>query len=169
MGQNCCRATPTDQDEENSSVDESQGQGMEAKDLTRLERPETPMFSQNVLLSEQEERETAILMLQRLLRGCANQALREELLEGVKGAVLSQTLDTRLKELVRFQEKRIAVMVKFTERHRRLRQASESGGRQALTEPNLVPSRKKQKELDALARTLKRTLEDKTKYEFIIF
>ena len=166
MGQNCCRATPTDQDEENSSVDESQGQGMEAKDLTRLERPETPMFSQNVLLSEQEERETAILMLQRLLRG---RALREELLEGVKGAVLSQTLDTRLKELVRFQEKRNAVMVKFTERHRRLRQASESGRRQALTEPNLVPSRKKQKELDALARTLKRTLEDKTKYEFIIF
>ena len=58
-------------------------------------------------------------------------ALREGILE-VEGAVLSQTLDTLSKELVRFQEeKRIAVMVKFAERHRRLRQANESGRRQA--------------------------------------
>ena len=140
-----------------------------------LVRPESPTFSQKVLLPEQEEREIAILMVQRWLRGRANQkvmfdgkekrldlinelrlveswkdageedgdandafeqlqekALREGILEGVEGAVLSRTLDTLLKELVRFQEeKHIAVIVKFAERHRRLRQASESGRRQA--------------------------------------
>lgn len=133
------------------------------------------MFSQNVLMPEQEEKEVAILMIQRLLRGRANQnvmfegkekrldlinelrlveswkdaadddteakasleslqqkALRDGILEGVEGMVLSKTLDTLSKELIRFkEEKRIAVMVKFAERHRRLRQASESGRRQA--------------------------------------
>merc|ERR1719443_1325751 len=53
-------------------------------------------------------------------------------LESIQGQVASQTLDQLSKELLRFQEeRRIAVMVKLAERDRRLRQAQESGRRQA--------------------------------------
>lgn len=62
--------------------------------------------------------------------------LREKAFEGavesIQGSVISQTLDQLSKELLRFQqEKRIAVMVKLAERDRQIRQAQESGRRQA--------------------------------------
>jgi len=53
-------------------------------------------------------------------------------LESVVGSVVSETLDQLSKELLRFQEeRRIAAMVKLAEKDRRLRQAQESGRRQA--------------------------------------
>mmetsp|Transcript_2000 Transcript_2000/g.4511 ORF Transcript_2000/g.4511 Transcript_2000/m.4511 type:complete len:591 (-) Transcript_2000:95-1867(-) len=53
-------------------------------------------------------------------------------LESIQGSVISQTLDQLSKELLRFQQERhIAVMVKLAERDRQLRQAQESGRRQA--------------------------------------
>merc|ERR1711981_429467 len=53
-------------------------------------------------------------------------------LESVVGSVVSQTLDQLSKELLRFQEeRRIWAMVKLAERDRQLRQAQESGRRQA--------------------------------------
>merc|ERR1719203_1640466 len=53
-------------------------------------------------------------------------------LESIQGSVISQTLDQLSKELLRFQqERRIAAMVKLAERDRQLRQAQESGRRQA--------------------------------------
>jgi len=56
----------------------------------------------------------------------------EGVLESVQGSVISSTLDQLSKELLRFQqERRIAVMVKLAERDRQLRQAQESGRRQA--------------------------------------
>jgi hypothetical protein len=56
----------------------------------------------------------------------------EGVLESVQGGIVSQTLDQLSKELLRFQqERRIAVMVKLAERDRQLRQAQESGRRQA--------------------------------------
>merc|ERR1711937_975235 len=63
-------------------------------------------------------------------------ALRERALEAglepVVGGVVSETLDQLSKELLRFQEeRRIAAMVKLAEKDRRLRQAQESGRRQA--------------------------------------
>merc|ERR1719281_876716 len=63
-------------------------------------------------------------------------ALRERAmeagLESVVGSVVSETLDQLSKELLRFQEeRRIAAMVKLAEKDRRLRQAQESGRRQA--------------------------------------
>eukprot|EP00416_Gambierdiscus_australes_P040053 CAMPEP_0171104936 /NCGR_PEP_ID=MMETSP0766_2-20121228/61627_1 /TAXON_ID=439317 /ORGANISM="Gambierdiscus australes, Strain CAWD 149" /LENGTH=703 /DNA_ID=CAMNT_0011565655 /DNA_START=84 /DNA_END=2195 /DNA_ORIENTATION=+ len=62
--------------------------------------------------------------------------LRDKAFEGVvdsiQGSVISQTLDQLSKELLRFQqERRIAAMVKLAERDRQLRQAQESGRRQA--------------------------------------
>lgn len=56
----------------------------------------------------------------------------EGAIESIQGSVISQTLDQLSKELLRFQqEKRIAVMVKLAERDRQIRQAQESGRRQA--------------------------------------
>eukprot|EP00928_Gymnodinium_smaydae_P071241 TRINITY_DN54887_c0_g1_i1.p1 TRINITY_DN54887_c0_g1~~TRINITY_DN54887_c0_g1_i1.p1 ORF type:complete len:734 (+),score=193.71 TRINITY_DN54887_c0_g1_i1:95-2203(+) len=56
----------------------------------------------------------------------------EGVLESIQGRVVSQTLDQLSKELLRFQqERKIAVMVKLAERDRQLRQAQESGRRQA--------------------------------------
>lgn len=56
----------------------------------------------------------------------------EGVLESIQGDVISQTLDHLSKELLRFQEeRRIDAMVKMAEMDRRLRQAQESGRRQA--------------------------------------
>merc|ERR1712217_405888 len=56
----------------------------------------------------------------------------EGVLESIQGSVISQTLDQISKELLRFQqERRIAAMVRLAERDRQLRQAQESGRRQA--------------------------------------
>merc|ERR1719213_1005607 len=56
----------------------------------------------------------------------------EGVLESIQGSVISSTLDQLSKELLRFQEeRRIAAMVKLAERDRQLRQAQESGRRQA--------------------------------------
>merc|ERR1719499_2245983 len=56
----------------------------------------------------------------------------EGALESVQGSIISQTLDQLSKELLRFQqERRIRAMVKLAERDRQLRQAQESGRRQA--------------------------------------
>merc|ERR1719160_2420414 len=56
----------------------------------------------------------------------------EGVLESIQGTVISETLDQLSKELLRFQEeRRIAAMVKLAERDRQLRQAQESGRRQA--------------------------------------
>jgi len=56
----------------------------------------------------------------------------EGVLESIQGSVISQTLDQLSKELLRFQqERRIAAMVKLAEKDRQLRQAQESGRRQA--------------------------------------
>merc|ERR1712151_987039 len=56
----------------------------------------------------------------------------DDVLESVQGSVITQTLDQLSKELLRFQEeRRIAAMVKLAERDRQLRQAQESGRRQA--------------------------------------
>mmetsp|Transcript_42229 Transcript_42229/g.99140 ORF Transcript_42229/g.99140 Transcript_42229/m.99140 type:complete len:706 (-) Transcript_42229:100-2217(-) len=137
-----------------------------------LDRPETPRVEGDVL-PEEEEKEAAVLLLQRIIRGRAYQnqmfegkekrldlinELRaaeryaetattteerryleqfqekafEGVLESMQGSVISQTLDQLSKELLRFQEeRRIAAMVKLAERDRQLRQAQESGRRQA--------------------------------------
>merc|ERR1719213_1123955 len=56
----------------------------------------------------------------------------EGVLESIQGSVISSTLDQLSKELLRFQqERRIAAMVSLAERDRQLRQAQESGRRQA--------------------------------------
>lgn len=56
----------------------------------------------------------------------------EGVLESIQGSVISSTLDQLSKELLRFQqERRIAAMVKLAEKDRQLRQAQESGRRQA--------------------------------------
>merc|ERR1712176_841982 len=56
----------------------------------------------------------------------------EGVLESIQGSVISQTLDQISKELLRFQqERRIAAMVWLAEKDRRMRQARESGRRQA--------------------------------------
>merc|ERR1711920_524000 len=56
----------------------------------------------------------------------------EGVLESIQGSVISSTLDQLSKELLRFQqERRIAAMVFLAERDRQLRQAQESGRRQA--------------------------------------
>jgi hypothetical protein len=56
----------------------------------------------------------------------------EGVLESIQGSVISQTLDQLSKELLRFQqERRIAAMVWLAEKDRRMRQARESGRRQA--------------------------------------
>eukprot|EP00927_Polykrikos_kofoidii_P056045 TRINITY_DN50229_c0_g1_i1.p1 TRINITY_DN50229_c0_g1~~TRINITY_DN50229_c0_g1_i1.p1 ORF type:complete len:703 (-),score=151.85 TRINITY_DN50229_c0_g1_i1:483-2591(-) len=145
------------------------------KNLVRgilVERPESPRMKDDVL-PEEEQVETAVLLLQRLIRGRAAQnhmfegkekrldlinelraaeryaatsttveekryidQLRDKAFEGVlesaQGGVVSKTLDQLSKELLRFQqERRIDVMVKLAERERQLRQAQESGRRQA--------------------------------------
>lgn len=52
--------------------------------------------------------------------------------DGIKGKIISKTLDNLSKEIIRWkQEKKIAAMVKIAERERRLREAEESGRRQA--------------------------------------
>jgi len=57
---------------------------------------------------------------------------KRAIVENIQGTVVAQTLDELSKELGRFhEERRIAVMVKLAERDRRLRQAQESGRRQA--------------------------------------
>lgn len=62
----------------------------------------------------------------------AKERIFEGVLESIQGTVISQTLDQLSKELLRFQEeRRIAAMVKLAERDRQLRQAQESGRRQA--------------------------------------
>jgi hypothetical protein len=137
-----------------------------------LEREEVVQTKEDVL-PEEEEQETAVLLLQRIIRGRAYQnqmfegkekrldlinelraagrfedtattveekryveQLRnkafDDALESVQGSVITQTLDQLSKELLRFQEeRRIAAMVKLAERDRQLRQAQESGRRQA--------------------------------------
>eukprot|EP00397_Hematodinium_sp_SG-2012_P015001 GEMP01015270.1.p1 GENE.GEMP01015270.1~~GEMP01015270.1.p1 ORF type:complete len:677 (+),score=169.00 GEMP01015270.1:86-2116(+) len=61
-----------------------------------------------------------------------NDLAKKAILENIQGTVVAQTLDDLSKELLRFQEeRRIEVMVKLAERDRRLRQAQESGLRQA--------------------------------------
>eukprot|EP00826_Nyctotherus_ovalis_P048963 TRINITY_DN5834_c0_g3_i7.p1 TRINITY_DN5834_c0_g3~~TRINITY_DN5834_c0_g3_i7.p1 ORF type:complete len:625 (-),score=251.00 TRINITY_DN5834_c0_g3_i7:150-2024(-) len=64
------------------------------------------------------------------------QAYQERVLDGVtealQGTVVAETLDKLSKELVKYkQERKIAAMVKFAERKRRMREAEESGRRQA--------------------------------------
>jgi len=52
--------------------------------------------------------------------------------DGVKGKIISKALDNLSKEIIRWkQEKKIAAMVKIAERERRIREAEESGRRQA--------------------------------------
>jgi len=52
--------------------------------------------------------------------------------DGIKGKIISKSLDNLSKEIIRWkQEKKIAAMVKIAERERRLREAEESGRRQA--------------------------------------
>ena len=54
------------------------------------------------------------------------------LTEALQGTVVAETLDKLSKELVKYkQERKIAAMVKFAERKRRMREAEESGRRQA--------------------------------------
>jgi hypothetical protein len=138
-----------------------------------LERSESPRQTKEDVLPEEEEQETAVLLLQRIIRGRAFQnqmfegkekrldlinelraagryedsattneekkyieQLRnkafDDVLESVQGSVITETLDQLSKELLRFQEeRRIAAMVKLAERDRQLRQAQESGRRQA--------------------------------------
>ncbi len=64
------------------------------------------------------------------------QAYQDRVLDGVteavQGSVVAQTLDKLSKELVKYkQERKIAAMVKLAERKRRMREAEESGRRQA--------------------------------------
>lgn len=77
----------------------------------------------DVASSTESERKATKQLLDRAVEGR---------LEHVLGTVVSETLDQLSKELLRFQEeRRIAAMVKLAERDRRLRQARESGRRQA--------------------------------------
>jgi len=60
------------------------------------------------------------------------EGVMDGVLEGLQGEVMSETMDNLSKELVRFkQERKIAAMVKLAERDRRMREAEESGRRQA--------------------------------------
>jgi len=53
-------------------------------------------------------------------------------IDGIQGKVIAKTLDNLSKEIIRWkQEKKIAAMVKIAERERRIREAEESGRRQA--------------------------------------
>eukprot|EP00743_Colponemidia_sp_Colp-15_P003486 GILK01003764.1.p1 GENE.GILK01003764.1~~GILK01003764.1.p1 ORF type:complete len:665 (+),score=144.46 GILK01003764.1:160-2154(+) len=154
------------------SLAEHQEEGARKFNLRNIqERPPTPTVSE--ISVEDEQRETAILLLQRLIRGRAVQNImfdgkekrldlinelratedwdqaslaeeerrlvqlhKDRVLDGVaealQGEVVSRTLDSLSKELLRFREqRRIAAMVKLAERDRRMREAEESGRRQA--------------------------------------
>jgi len=165
---------PTDVEKEGKGGEQAAATGNLKKFHVRniLDRPDSPRMKEDVL-PEEEEQETAVLLLQRIIRGRAYQnqmfegkekrldlinelraaeryaetattveekryidQLRNKAFEGViesiQGSVISQTLDQLSKELLRFQqERRIAAMVFLAERDRQLRQAQESGRRQA--------------------------------------
>ena len=152
-------------------------QGEKAEGKHRCSTPDytkEPRSDQTVRdFKERKEKEMAILLLQRLLRGRARQntmfegkekrlsliaelrmteewkksaelekekaliqAYQDRVMDGVteaiQGAVVAQTLDKLSKELVKYkQERKIAAMVKLAERKRRMREAEESGRRQA--------------------------------------
>eukprot|EP00744_Colponema_vietnamica_P007905 GILI01011317.1.p1 GENE.GILI01011317.1~~GILI01011317.1.p1 ORF type:complete len:667 (-),score=237.22 GILI01011317.1:198-2198(-) len=135
------------------------------------ERPPTPTVAH--ISPEEEDRQAAVLLLQRLIRGRAVQnimfegkekrldlinELRSEeewdksavedeekqllqayrdrmadaVVENIQGDIIARTLDSLSKELLRFrEEQRISAMVKLAERDRRMREAIESGRRQA--------------------------------------
>ena len=58
--------------------------------------------------------------------------VKNALMEGIQGEVISETLDVLAKELLRFQqEKKILEMVEKAEEDRKLREIKESGRRQA--------------------------------------
>lgn len=86
----------------------------------------------NELRAAERFAETATTGEERRLMEQLREKAFDGVLESIQGQVASQTLDQLSKELLRFQEeKRIFVMVKLAERDRRLRQAQESGRRQA--------------------------------------
>jgi hypothetical protein len=75
--------------------------------------------------SAQQEREKAIAQEYQ-------EKLLDDVTEAIQGTVVAQTFDKLSKELVRYkQERKIAAMVKLAERKRRMREAEESGRRQA--------------------------------------
>merc|ERR1711904_365138 len=86
----------------------------------------------NELRAAERFAETATTVEEKLYIDQLREKAFEGVLESVQGGVVSQTLDQLSKELLRFQqERRIAVMVKLADRDRQLRQAQESGRRQA--------------------------------------
>eukprot|EP00405_Crypthecodinium_cohnii_P019633 CAMPEP_0206472270 /NCGR_PEP_ID=MMETSP0324_2-20121206/32088_1 /ASSEMBLY_ACC=CAM_ASM_000836 /TAXON_ID=2866 /ORGANISM="Crypthecodinium cohnii, Strain Seligo" /LENGTH=702 /DNA_ID=CAMNT_0053946813 /DNA_START=21 /DNA_END=2129 /DNA_ORIENTATION=- len=164
---------PTDSDGTKPGEQAATSTGLKKFQVQKfLERTESPRTKEDVL-PEEEELESAVLLLQRIIRGRAYQnqmfegkekrldlinelraaerysqtattveekkyvdQLREKafdgVLESIQGGIISETLDQLSKELLRFQQERhIAMMVKLAERDRQLRQAQESGRRQA--------------------------------------
>merc|ERR1719247_325105 len=86
----------------------------------------------NELRAAERFMETATTVEEKRLIDQIREKAFEGVLESIQGSVISSTLDQLSKELLRFQqERRIAAMVKLAERDRQLRQAQESGRRQA--------------------------------------
>ena len=86
----------------------------------------------NELRAAERYKETATTVEEKRMIDQLRDKAFEGVLESIQGSVLSESLDQLSKELLRFQEeRRIAAMVKLAERDRQLRQAQESGRRQA--------------------------------------
>merc|ERR1719281_2111317 len=86
----------------------------------------------NELRAAERFAETATIVEEKRYVDQVKEKLFDGVLESIQGSVISSTLDQLSKELLRFQqERRIAVMVKLAEKNRQLRQAQESGRRQA--------------------------------------
>ena len=138
-----------------------------------IPKPERELAKDDYEFAKRDKKQRAIILLQRLLRGRAEQNMmfegkekrldliaelrateewkrhsetqeehmlidnyQERIMDGVaeavQASVISKTMDTLSKELVRLkQERRIDAMVRLAENERRKREAEESGKRQA--------------------------------------
>merc|ERR1711977_768609 len=86
----------------------------------------------NELRAAERFAETATIVEEKRYVDQLREKAFEGVLESIQGSVISSTLDQLSKELLRFQqERRIAAMVKLAEKDQQLRQAQESGRRQA--------------------------------------
>eukprot|EP00428_Durinskia_dybowskii_P026533 CAMPEP_0170235378 /NCGR_PEP_ID=MMETSP0116_2-20130129/17435_1 /TAXON_ID=400756 /ORGANISM="Durinskia baltica, Strain CSIRO CS-38" /LENGTH=701 /DNA_ID=CAMNT_0010486173 /DNA_START=25 /DNA_END=2130 /DNA_ORIENTATION=+ len=99
---------------------------------TMFEGKEKRLDLINELRAAERYAETATTVEEKRYVDQLREKVFDGVLESIQGSVISQTLDQLSKELLRFQqERRIAAMVKLAERDRQLRQAQESGRRQA--------------------------------------
>jgi len=86
----------------------------------------------NELRAAERYAETATTVEEKKYLDQVREKAFDGVLESIQGNIISSTLDQLSKELLRFQQERhIAAMVKLAERDRQMRQAQESGRRQA--------------------------------------